>query len=473
MIRIEDTDSTRFVEGAEKYIIDALTWLGIRPDIGIKPDGTAEFRQSEREYRSYADLLISKGAAYYAFDTPEELAAMKKLADSSGVKSGYNSMSRMRMKNSFTMSEEDVKAKIAAGDSYVIRFNMPRNKTITFKDSVKGNVSFESSNLDDKVLFKSDGMAAYHLANVVDDYRTQITHVIRGDEWLSSTPLHIMLYEAFGWDRPEFCHVPLVLGPDGKKLSKRRMKEYGFTVFPIACSYLDDKGNTVSVEGFKDLNYDPKALINFLALLGWNPGNNVEFMTMNEMISLFDLDRINNSGAKFDIKKLDSFNAHYLRSGSYDELYAIILEGIIGSSSEWFVDKVYTETEIHSIIDIAKERSVFSHDLYPAVSYFFEPVVLKDDVAIKNPVEFKNVMDMLFDCCIETFQFTADNIKRHLEEFCAIENCKMGKILPDLRMALTGGIPGPHLPETMEILGKEESLQRIKSLITKIERVAD
>jgi glutamyl-tRNA synthetase len=467
VIRIEDTDETRFVEGAEKYIIDSLEWLGIKPDIGIKSDGTAEFRQSEREYRSYADLLISNGHAYYAFDTSEELYAMK--ANGSGVKTGYNSISRMSMKNSFTMSEEEVKKRIDSGDSYVIRFNMPCDKTVTFKDSVKGNITFDSNTLDDKVLFKSSGMVAYHLANVVDDYRMQITHVIRGDEWVSSTPLHIMIYEAFGWEKPEFCHVPLVLGPDGKKLSKRKMKEYGFTVFPLSCSYVDDNGKTISVTGFKDENYEPDALINFLALIGWNPGGDKEFMSMDEMIDLFSLDRINNSGGMFDIEKLKNFNAHYLRNNrSSSDLF---VRNIMPHLKNNF--KIYSNNEIDKIVKIASNRSVFRKDLYKSVSYFFEPVVLSDDVVLKNESEFRNVMTLfLFNPCNRVI-WTEYEIEKVLKNLCEnIYNIKIGKVLPDLRLALTGGLPGPELPLVMLILGPQESCNRIDDLLLKTKKVA-
>ena len=463
VIRIEDTDRTRFVEGSEKYIIDALTWLGMRPDVGIKSDGTAEFRQSEREYRSYAELLISKGHAYYAFDTAEDLERMNAIAKASGAKTGYNSFSRMSMKNSFTMSAEDVKSLLDSGHPHVIRFNVPRNTTVNFTDYVKGAISFDSNNLDDKVLFKSDGMAAYHLANVVDDHLMEITHVIRGDEWVSSTPLHIMLYEAFGWDKPEFCHMPLVLGPDGKKLSKRKMKEYGFTVFPLACNYVDDKGGTVDVLGFKDLGYDADAFINYLALLGWNPGNNKEFMTMDEMISLFTLERVNNSGAIFDIVKLNSFNSHYMRNREH----ALLWNKYIWPNLTRYDN--YNNEMWKDIVDFAKERCVFAKDLYKSVSYFFEPVVLKEDVVLKNPTEFGNVMSSLIELYSDDKRgFSATIIKEDLEVICGTLGYKVGKVLPDLRMALTGGIPGPHLPETMEVIGKGESINRISNLLTKI-----
>lgn len=469
VIRIEDTDKTRFVEGSEKYIIDALTWMGIRPDVGIKSDGTAEFRQSEMEYRSYAELLIAKGAAYIAFDTPEELARMKSIAEATGAKTGYNSISRMSMRNSLTMSYDEVRSNIDRGVPYVIRFNMPKDRTLTYKDYVKGTITFDTNNLDDKVLFKSDGMVAYHLANVVDDHRMGITHVIRGDEWVSSTPLHVMLYEAFGWDKPEFCHMPLVLGPDKKKLSKRRMKEYGFTVFPLACSYNDDKtGDVVSVLGFKDLGYEPHAFVNYLALLGWNPGDNREFMTMDELISAFSLERVNNSGAIFDIVKLDSFNAHYMRNKDRAYLWNHYIWPNLTRHDN------YDKEKWKDIVDIAKERCVFGKDLYSAVSYFFEPVTLKDDVEIKNMMEFNDVMQSFLTLYSDDKRgFNAENIKNDLEVISGTYGLKVGKILPGLRLALTGGIPGPHLPETMVILGKEESLNRIKSLLNKISKVVE
>lgn len=467
LLRIEDTDQHRFVAGAEKYIIDSLAWLGIKPDIGIKSDGTAEFRQSEREYRSYADLLVSNGNAYYAFDTSEELYAMK--VNVSGIKTGYNSISRMSMKNSFTMSEEEVKKRIDSGDSYVIRFNMPCDKIVTFKDSVKGNITFDSNTLDDKVLFKSSGMVAYHLANVVDDYRMQITHVIRGDEWVSSTPLHVMIYEAFGWEKPEFCHLPLILGPDGSKLSKRHGDKYGFPVFPMTWDYVNEKNESVHITGFKDENYEPDALINFLALIGWNPGGDKEFMSMDEMIDLFSLDRINNSGGMFDIEKLKNFNAHYLRNNrSSNDLF---VRNIMPHIKE--VIKTYTESEIDKIVKIASNRSVFRNDLYKSVSYFFEPVVLSDDVVLKNESEFRNVMTLFLANPCNRVIWTEYEIEKVLKNLCEnIYNIKIGKVLPDLRLALTGGLPGPELPLVMLILGPQESCNRIDDLLLKTKKVA-
>jgi len=476
VIRIEDTDKTRFVEGAEKYIIDALTWLGMKPDVGVKPDGTAEFRQSEMEYRSYADSLVLNGHAYYCFDTPEDIARMNELAKANGTKPGYNSSNRMSMKNSLTMNYQEYRTLIDAGVPYVIRFKMPVNTTVTFKDYVKGEITFNTDDLDDKVIIKSDGGVAYHLANVVDDHRMGITHVLRGDEWVVSTPLHIMLYEAFGWDKPEFCHIPLVLGPDKKKLSKRRMKEYGFTVFPLACSYVDDKsGNKVDVLGFKDLGYEPDALVNYLAPLGWNPGDNREIMTMDELISSFSLERVNNSGAIFDIVKLNSFNATYMRAkDNMDLCNEYIMPGIVRAVNPDYTIKIYSIDELSQITDFAKERAVFAKDLYATVSYFFEPVVLADDIEFKNPMDFNDVMHSFLGLYSDDKRgFSAAVIKEDLEVISGTLGYKVGKVMPGLRMALTGGIPGPHLPETMEILGKDESIRRIKALLEKVKKVAE
>jgi glutamyl-tRNA synthetase len=468
LLRIEDTDQGRFVAGAEKYIIDSLNWLGLTPDDGINPDGTAKYRQSEREYKSYVDILLNSGHAYYAFDTKEELELLKTKLQTSGAKNlGYNSISRESMKNSLTLSADDVKARIDSGAPYVIRFNTPRHKEIKFKDLVKGMISFNSNDMDDKILFKSDGLPTYHLANIVDDHLMAITHVIRGDEWLSSVPLHIMLYEAFGWDKPEFCHLPLILGPDGQKLSKRHGDKYGFPVFPMTWDYTNEKGEEIHITGFKDEGYESDALVNFLALLGWSPGDNKEIMTEDEMISLFDLTRINNSGARFDIEKLKNFNAHYLRSRDNEFLYSTFIhkDGGVKFINSW---------ENHDkIVVIAKERSVFSKDLYKNVSYFFESVVLPDNIVLKNPAEFTSVMNDWFNSGSELYNdnkisiWSSEEIKAKLDSLCELRGFKLGKILPDLRMALTGGIPGPHLHEVMEILGPIESRLRIRAILEK------
>jgi len=465
LLRIEDTDQTRFVEGAEKYIIDSLNWLGITPDNSFNTDGTVKYKQSQREYKTYIDILISKGHAYYAFDSSEELEKLREELKVSGADNlGYNYLSREKMKNSYTLSAVVVKELIDSGKPYVIRFNTPRDKEIKFTDSVKGNIVVNSNTLDDKVLFKSDGLPTYHLANVVDDYLMEITHVIRADEWLPSAPLHIMLYEAFDWEAPEFCHLPLVLGPDGKKLSKRHAAKYNFPIFPITWDYHNEKGEAVHIIGFKDEGFEADALINFLALLGWNPGNNEEFMSVDEMISLFSLERINTSGAKFDIEKLKNFNAHYLRNRNDMLLFKQYIEPNV---SEEYQNYIYNDNQKTKIVGFAKERAVFSKELYKFVSYFFEPVVLKDEISLKNPTEFTLIMKAVLVSSYKESDWTADFIQSDLEAFCETLAIKIGKVLPDLRMALTGGIPGPDLPTTMEILGKNESFRRIRNLLDK------
>lgn len=412
--------------------------------------------------------LMDEGHAYYAFDSSEKIEAMKKSFEAAGVSNpGYTNATRGVMENSFTLSKEDVDKRLADGVPYVIRFNTPADKTIEFNDSVKGIITFNSSSMDDKVLFKSDGLPTYHLANVVDDHLMEITHVIRGDEWLPSTSLHIMLYDAFGCDKPEFCHLPLILGPDGSKLSKRHGDKYGFPVFPMTWDYVNEKNESVHITGFKDENYEPDALINFLALIGWNPGGDKEFMSMDEMIDLFSLDRINNSGGMFDIEKLKNFNAHYLRNRNSEDLF---IEYILPNVPENSYD--YSKKNIEKIVEIAKERSVFNTELYSKVTYFFEPVVLSDEVVLKNDSEFRSIMILLLVNPCNRVLWNETGIKNTLDELCTISGFKLGKVLPDLRLALTGGLPGPELPLVMEILGVQESCTRIDNLLLKTKKVA-
>lgn len=470
LLRIEDTDQARFVEGAEKYIIDTLNWCGIPPDNSINPDGTVKYKQSQREYQSYAETLINSGHAYYAFDSTEELEAMRgalKAAQSPNI--GYNSITRVNMKNSFTLSADEVKNLLDSGASYVIRFNMPVDESIVVSDSVKGTATFDSKQLDDKILFKSDGLPTYHLANVVDDHLMEITHVIRADEWFSSTPLHLMLYKAFGWDAPEFCHLPLVLGPDGQKISKRKLAKYGFPILPFACDFQDDKGVTIHAQGFKEEGYEPEALINFIALVGWNPGENKELMSMDEMISIFDLNRVNNSGAIFDIVKLNDFNARYVRCMNVSYAFTEYISPNIPDGKLPAV----APAKWPDVVNIAVERTVFAKDMYKHVSYFFEPVVLKDDVTLKNSIEFCKTIEAFVNLNFTDKEWTRDEIHSCLEVLCNAYKIKLGKIMPDLRMALTGGAPGPDLALTMYILGQEESKNRINNLLIKTKKVVE
>lgn len=474
LLRIEDTDRHRFVPGAEEYIIKSLSWLGIKFDDGIETDvdsenfGKAKYRQSERDYKSYALSLIESGHAYYAFDTPAELETLRKALESAKAMPGYTFKVRDRMKNSLTLSADETKNLLDSGAPYVIRFNAKPSgnveNEVVFDDIVRGTVRVTLDNIDDKVLFKSDGLPTYHLANIVDDHLMEITHVIRGDEWLPSAPMHVLLYKAFGWDAPEFCHLPLILGPDKQKLSKRHGDKYGFPVFPITWDYVNEKNESIHITGFKDEGYEPEALLNFLALLGWNPGDNKEFMTMEEMVELFGLDRVNNSGAMFDIAKLKNFNTHYLRTADNKYLYKTYIRPFIEES----LLRKYGSTKNKAIVEVAKERAEFGKDLFGTITYFFDEVVLKDDVVLKNANEFIAVMEeFIVNYSVADHELTETEIHDNLEELCVKHNLKLGKIMPDLRMALTGGLPGPSLALTIWILGKEVSMKRINNLLDK------
>ncbi|MCB0854353.1 MAG: glutamate--tRNA ligase, partial [Bacteroidetes bacterium] len=334
ILRIEDTDRKRFVPGAEEYIIESLKWLGIEFNEGVSFGGDkGPYRQSDRAkegiYKKYVDFLIEKGKAYYAFDTAEELEAMReRLKEEGNPVQQYNHITRGSMKNSLTLPESDWKARISSGEPYVVRMDMYADEEVVFKDIVREEVSFNSNQLDDKVLIKSDGIPTYHLANVVDDHLMEITHVIRGEEWLSSTPLHVLLYRAFGWEdtMPQFVHLPLLLNPNGKgKLSKRTADQLGFPVFPQ--NWTDPSSGNFA-QGFKEAGYEPDALVNYLALLGWNPGNDEEIMNMDRLVELFSLDRIGKTGAKFDPEKLKWFNENYLRAKSSADLLVSVKEEV-------------------------------------------------------------------------------------------------------------------------------------------------
>lgn len=459
LLRIEDTDTTRLVPGAEEYIINSLKWAGIVPNDGIDSNGKAMYRQSEREYKSYVNILIEKGFAYYAFDTDEELKEIREKHEKSGKSFSYNTYSRMTLKNSLTLSVDEVKTRIDRGDKYVVRFNTPKNREVKFFDHIRGNMIVKSGNIDDKVLLKSDGIPTYHLANIVDDHLMEITHVIRGEEWLPSCPLHVLLYEAFGWEAPEFVHLPLILAPDGSKLSKRKAKEYGFSVFPLSWTEKDENGNEVTTAGYKEEGYDTEAFINFLALLGWNPGNDIEIMSMDEMVNSFDFSRINKAGARFDIKKAKWFNSVYLRKKDPKDLISFLD----------IKDKKYSEEKLIEIVKAGIERVDFAKDLNNAVTYFFEEPNFDNDFKLKNEEEFKIILKALlsvFEIELEDkkIEWNVDNIKYNIHEVCDKNNIKIGKIMPDLRITLCGGKPGPELPTIMFILGKEETINRLRMI---------
>jgi glutamyl-tRNA synthetase len=472
ILRVEDTDSKREVAGAIKYITDSFEWLGFKPNEGYGIGGDhGPYIQSERQdiYYKYIKTLVDSGHAYYAFDSKEELASMKDSLRAAGIKNtGYAGVVRERMKNSLYMASDDVKAKIDAGDSYVVRFKMPRDENVKFKDEVRGWITFNTKDLDDKVIWKSsDGLPTYHMANVIDDHLMEISHVIRGEEWVTSTPLHVLMYDAFGWEHPVYAHLPLILAPNKKKLGKRDGDKYGIPVFPIDWDYIDSDGNDISISGFREAGIEPDALVNFLSLLGWNPGGDVEHMSMDEMINLFDTERINQAGAMFDIKKLNSFNSHYLRNRDTD----------------WIIDKMnipadhgLSDDKIDMIASMATERATYAYELDGIVDYIYNTPVLEEDIKMKNVEDFVRVMNVFaaddFMDDFEESEWIPKNIRYELEHISANMSIKVGKIMPMLRTALCGGASGPQLPDVMYVIGPKETKLRIDTLLNKIKELA-
>jgi glutamyl-tRNA synthetase len=445
-VRIEDTDQKRFVKEAEEYIKEALDWCGIDADYAPWKGGpNGPYRQSERDYSKETKILLDKGMAYYAFDTEKDLEeARAKYPNFS-----YDAKTRMDMKNSLSLSKEEVDKFIESGMPYVIRFKTTENQTIKFTDIVRGDVSFNTNQTDDKVLIKSNGIPTYHMANVCDDYNMGVTHVIRGEEWLPSTPLHILLYEAFGWRKPQFAHLPLLLNPDGKgKLSKRKALKYDFPVFPMGGEGEDETGKMVKYKGFKDEGYEADALLNFLLLLGWSPSDDREMLSIADMISEFDLNKVHKAGARFDIEKAKWFNQQYVSKNRDKEE---LMKHIDTSG-----DFEYDDEKMDMIISLAKERSTFVKDMSVITNIFFKPISI-DKTKITE--EYKKVFSV-YD--VDSVEWNIEAIKQSIFDKCNEVGVKMGKVMPSLRMALTGGIPGPDLITTIYILGKEESKKRIQ-----------
>lgn len=456
LLRIEDTDTERFVPGSEEYLIKSLQWCGIMPDNSLTPEGKSLYKQSEREYQSYINILLEKGHAYYAFDTDEEMEVIRVKSTGKNVKPfSYNNHTRNSMKNSLTLSADEVKLRLDRGDNYVVRFATPKNQEIKFSDIIRGTISVNSNNIDDKVIFKSNGIPTYHGASVIDDHLMGITHVIRAEEWLPSTPLHVLLYRAFEWDIPKFAHLPLVLAPDGSKLSKRKAMEYGFSVFPLTWTAKNKEGVEVTMQGFKEEGYEPDAFINMLALLGWNPGTDKEIYSMDELIKDFSLEGVGKSGARFDIKKAKWFNAIYLRNKSIKDLVKEL-----GHSKNY--SKNYSEEELEIIVKFSMERAVFMKDLYPTVDYFFEEPSYGDSPVLKNPTDFKRFADdftLKSDSKIDWSN--PEGIKNSIHTICDGLGIKVGKIMPDFRFILCGNKPGPELHLIMNVLGREETIERL------------
>jgi glutamyl-tRNA synthetase len=463
ILRIEDTDQGRFVEGAEDYIIKALAWAGISPDEGQSIGGSfGPYRQSDRKelYSQYAQQLIDTGKAYYAFDTPEELDEMReRLKEARMANPQYNAISRNQMKNSLTLSEEEVAKRLNSGEPYVIRFKMPKHDDVRFKDIIRDWVVVSTTTLDDKVLMKSDGMPTYHLANIVDDHLMEITHVIRGEEWLPSAPLHILIYDAFGWQAPEFAHLPLLLKPDGNgKLSKRAADQLGFPIFPL--NWKDPESGEVS-QGFKESGYLPDAFINFLAMLGWNPGTEQEIFSLEELTNAFSLERINKSGAKFDIEKAKWFNQQYLKNRSNNDLVKDL-------KSEF--DLTADDSILEAIIDSMKERITFLSEVITQGDFFFKAPTTFDasTVAKKWNSEVAQKLKAFADELKDLELISSDDSKQLLVDVLAKDGTGLGKIMPGLRLALTGAAGGPDLMQIISILGPKETAERIEYAIDTI-----
>lgn len=461
ILRIEDTDQTRYVARAEDYIIEALGWCGISFDEGPHLEGGPHlpYRQSERKdrYRQYAEQLLTGGHAYYAFDTAEELEAMRSRMEASGMKSpGYNYATRDHMKNSLAMPENEVQQYLDEGRPYVIRMKMPRQEDVRFEDLVRGNVKVNSSQLDDKVLLKSDGMPTYHLANVVDDHLMEITHVIRGEEWLPSTPLHVLMYRAFGWEMPQFAHLPLLLKPSGKgKLSKRDGDKHGFPVFPLLWSAEDGE----TVRGYREDGYLPEALVNFLGLLGWHPGGDTdEILSMAEMIEQFSLERVGKAGVKFNVEKLLHFNQHYIRERPDEDF----LPEIERAAQHYGAEMPARESAV-KLIQLLKDRVQLLPDFIAQSHYFFRRPEQYDEKAVKKKwkAEFLPVLEQITAAFTAVSQWDAQSLKQVVKSKTNEADVKLGKVMPMLRLGTTGEMAGPDVFEILEWLGKEEVTSRL------------
>ncbi|MCD8417001.1 glutamate--tRNA ligase [Tenacibaculum finnmarkense genomovar finnmarkense] len=465
VLRIEDTDQTRYVKNAEQYIVDALKWCNIPFDEG--PNNNEKFgpyRQSERKelYQKYADILLEKGWAYYAFDTAEELDAHRKNHEENGKTFTYNWHNRQKLNSSLALSSEEVEAKLAAGDKYVVRFKTPQDETLILEDEIRGKIKIDTNVLDDKVLFKSDGMPTYHLANIVDDHLMEISHVIRGEEWLPSMALHILLYRAFDWKAPKFAHLPLILKPVGKgKLSKRDGDKLGFPVFPL--EYTNEQTGDVS-RGYKEDGYFNDAFINMLALLGWNPGTEQEIFSLEELVEAFDLSRVSKSGAKFSPDKTKWFNQQYLQTKSDEELTALyipILEEKGITADENFTQK---------IVSLIKERATFVADFWELSSFFFENPSEYDEKAAKKQWKetTSELMQELIIVISSIEDFTIENAQTEIKGWITTKEIGFGKVMQPLRLSLVGKLAGPDLFDIMTMIGKENTIARIKNAIEKL-----
>jgi glutamyl-tRNA synthetase len=465
ILRIEDTDQTRYVPGAEDYIIESLEWLGIHFNEGVKQGGPhGPYRQSERKalYHDFAIRLVENQQAYYAFDTPAELEEMRqRLTEAKSQSLQYDGSTRMTMRNSLSLPPNEVATLIETGHSYVIRLKVPENEDIHVHDIIRGDVVFHSTVVDDKVLFKSDGMPTYHLANVVDDHLMQISHVIRGEEWLPSTPIHVLLYRYLGWEStmPQFAHLPLLLKPDGKgKLSKRDGDRLGFPVFPL--QWTDPATGEIS-SGYREAGYFPEALINFLAFLGWNPGTQQEIFNMSGLTEAFSLERVGKAGARFDFEKGKWFNQHYLKEKPTEELAAAlqIMLQAVGMN--------FPLNYVTAVCEMMKERTVFLKDILTEGKYFFiAPEGYDTQVVAKR---WKPDIARHLEEIMELFQnlqnFTTTDIEHCVKGYVEENQAPLGGIMNAFRLAVVGASAGPGMFELAELLGKDEIISRVKRAI--------
>jgi glutamyl-tRNA synthetase len=455
IIRVEDTDQTRFVPGAQDYIMDSLKWCGIMPTEGPGLGGDfGPYVQSERQamYKPYAEELVKNDKAYYAFDSSEDLTQMRDQAKEMGMPNWqYNCVTRGSMQNSTSLSSDEVDKRISAGDPYVIRMKMPRNEDIRFHDEIRGWVVVNTNNIDDKVLFKSDGMPTYHLANIVDDHTMEISHVIRGEEWLPSAPLHVMLYEAFGWEAPKFAHLPLLLKPDGNgKLSKRDGDRLGFPVFPTNWTTAD--GDVFS--GYRENGYFPEAFVNMLAFLGWNPGTTEELFSLEKLSEAFSLERVSKAGAKFDPDKTKWFQQQYLRSTD---------DSVLAEELALFLENKYPVNKLVTVCRLMKERATFIKDIWAEGSFLLEQPTEFDAKTTRKKWK-GNAAELMAGWSRELLKintFNADDVEKQFKAFLTEKELGIGAVLPLFRLLLTGKGMGPSMFHISEFLGKEECVERL------------
>ena len=470
IVRIEDTDQSRFVEGAEDYIFKTLEWCGLIPDESPQHGGPfAPYRQSERKasYKQYAEQLVTAGYAYYAFDTPEDLEKMRidyKTAENPSPQ--YNYVLRSKMRNSLNLPAEEVSKLLAEGRPFVIRIKTPENETVSFTDMIRGEVSFNTSQVDDKVLLKADGMPTYHLAVVVDDYAMKITHAFRGEEWLPSAPVHLLLWKYLGWEAemPQWAHLPLILKPEGNgKLSKRDGDRLGFPVF--AMDWTDPKTGEKTI-GFKERGFLPEAFVNLLALLGWNDGTDTEIFTIEQLIAAFSMDRVHKGGAKFDYEKAKWFNHEWIKKLSVDQLQLLVREQFIGNGIE-----VNDSNKLHKVIELVKDRCTLLNDFVQQGSFFFNSPSQFDTASIKP--KWDAVKNMFFIELAKAYEssivWESSDLEKELKELAAAHQLKPGELMLPLRIMLVGGKFGPGVFDIAAVIGKEATVERIRTVLGLLE----